>query len=333
MSRKIEVAPLSEMTNGQEADLFAMMTIKEELTTRDGKPYFRVGFRDAGREVQFPIWNDSPWGADCRDQWQPGLFYKIRAVYRDTNYGPQLDIRKIREAVDADCSEGFDPNMLLRRTRFDAEAMFEELVETIKLHVRPDALRDLVVGLLQGNRDDLLVWPAARSNHHAYVGGLLEHTLSVVRTSVYLAAKYAEYYPEMSPPLNTSLVVAGAALHDVGKLRELETSPSGGVYSAEGHLIGHILQGRDMLRQAAADCPIDAELLLRLEHIIVSHQRLPEWGSPKPPMTPEALLVHYADDIDAKYHMVVDILAADSSAGPVTSRKNVLRQHLFRGLE
>ena len=71
---------------------------------------------------------------------------------------------------------------------------------------------------------------------------------------------------------------------------------------------------------------------MRLEHIIVSHQRLPEWGSPKPPMTPEALLVHYADDIDAKYHMMAEILRDDTSAGPVTSKKNVLMQQVYKGL-
>ena len=79
---------------GQEADLFVLLTAKEELTTRDGKPYFKVAFRDHAREVSFPIWNDSAWAVECRDRWRPGMFYKLRAVYRDTNFGPQLDIKK-----------------------------------------------------------------------------------------------------------------------------------------------------------------------------------------------------------------------------------------------
>ena len=98
------VVPLSEMVPEQEADLFVLMTHKEQLTTRDGKPYFKVGFRDAGREVNFPIWANSPLAIDCRDQWAPGKFYKVRAVYRESNFGPQLDIRKIREAVEADAT-------------------------------------------------------------------------------------------------------------------------------------------------------------------------------------------------------------------------------------
>ena len=96
-------------------------------------------------------------------------------------------------------------------------------------------------------------------------------------------------------------------------------------------MIGHILQGRDMLREAAAGRTIEPEILLRLEHIIVSHQRLPEWGSPKPPMTPEALLVHYADDLDAKFHMLHAALRDDATPGPLTSKKNVLGQQFYRG--
>jgi 3'-5' exoribonuclease len=331
MSRAISIVALSEMNNGQEADLFVLMTSKEELTTRDGKPYFKVGFRDHAREVNFPIWHDSPWGADCRDAWQPGSFYKLRAVYRETNFGPQLELRKIREVTSADEADGFSPGMCLAQSRFDTKAMFDELLATARERIDDESLRKLVVDLLEQNRAALLTLPAATHNHHAFVGGWLEHVLSVTRTSVYLADKYDDYYPEMRPRLNKGLVVAGAMLHDIGKLREIEEQPQGAQYTAAGNLIGHILQGRDIVREAAAGRSLDAELLLRLEHIIVAHQRLPEWGSPKPPMTPEALLVHYADDIDAKYQMMAGILRDDTNAGPVTSKKNVLFQKIYRG--
>ena len=93
--------------------------------------------------------------------------------------------------------------------------------------------------------------------------------------------------------------------------------------------------GRDMVREAAAALPEKigpgSDTLLRLEHLIITHQGRPEWGSPKPPMTPEALLVHYADDIDAKYQMMVAVLRDDTNPGPVTSKKNILMQHVYRG--
>ncbi len=325
------ILALSEMTNGQEGDLFVLMTTKEELTTRDGKPYFKVGFRDHAREVTFPIWQDSPWGADCREAWQPGAFYKVRAAYRDTTYGPQLELRKIREVCDADKSDGFSPAMCLPQTRFDTGAMMAELLSIARERISEVALRELVVDVIETHRESLLTLPAATHNHHAFSGGWLEHVLSVTRSCVQLADKYDEYYPQMKPPLDKSLVTAGAILHDIGKLREIEEQPQGAQYTAAGNLIGHILQGRDIVREAAAGRDVDPELLLRLEHIIVSHQRLPEWGSPKPPMTPEALIVHYADDLDAKYQMMATILRDDANPGPVTSRKNVLGLKVYRG--
>ena len=277
------------------------------------------------------LWHDSPWGADCRESWQPGTFYKVRAVYRDTTSGAQLELRKIREVCEADRGDGFSPAMCQAQSRYDSATMFEELLTIARQRIADGALIELVVTLLESNRESLLTLPAATHNHHAFVGGWLEHVLSVTRTSVYLADKYDDYYPEMRPRLNKGLVVAGAILHDIGKLREIEQQSTGAVYTGAGNLIGHILQGRDIVRETAAARSIDPEILLRLEHIIVSHQRLPEWGSPKPPMTPEALLVHYADDMDAKYQMMAMILRDDTNPGPVTSKKNVLFQKVYRG--
>lgn len=325
--------PLAELTHGQESDFFALLTAKEELTTKDGKPYFRVGFRDAGREVNFPIWSDTPWATACREQWQVGDFFKVRAQYRETNFGPQLEIRKIRHVNDDDQAEGFDPSMCLPASRFDPEQMFDELVGLVEESIDEADVAEFVLALLNKHREELLTMPAAKYNHHAHVGGYLEHVLSVSRTCQYLANKYDEMYPDMQPPLRKSLVVAGGILHDIGKLRELEVKPTGAEYTAAGSLIGHILQGRDILREAAAEHPLDEETLLRLEHIIVSHQRLPEWGSPKPPMTPEALLVHYADDCDAKFQMMLLALADDATEGPLTSSRNPMHQRIYRGGE
>ena len=132
------------------------------------------------------------------------------------------------------------------------------------------------------------------------------------------------------------MVVAGGILHDIGKLREMEQRPEGTAHTAEGSLIGHILIGRDMVRESAAamkgGAALDADTLLRLEHLIIAHQGRPDWGSPKPPMTPEALLVHFADDIDAKYPMMVGVFRDDTNPGPVTSKKNILMQHVYRGI-
>jgi len=331
MAAKAAIVELSRMTHGQEGDLFVLMTAKEELKTREGKTYFRVGFRDAAREVSFPVWGDSTWAEECRDTWRPGEFYKLRAEYRETTYGAQLEIHKIRPVVEADRDDGFDAGMCLPRSRFEPQAMLDELLAIAREKIEPRELSALVVGILEQHLEILLVLPAATHNHHAFCGGFLEHVLSVTRTAVYLAEKYAGYYSTLSPPLRKDLIVAGAILHDIGKTRELVARPEGADYTPAGQLIGHIVQGRDIVREAAERFPLDADTLLRLEHIILSHQRLAEWGSPKPPMTPEALIVHFADDLDAKLNMMIAAIETDPATGPLTSNKNPLRQVIYRG--
>jgi 3'-5' exoribonuclease len=220
--------------------------------------------------------------------------------------------------------------------------MFDNLLAIAKSRIDSPALRSLVVSVLVDHRQTLLTLPAATRNHHAYVAGYLEHVLSVTKTCEYLADKYDEYYPDLQPRLDKGMVVAGAILHDIGKLKEIEQQSGGAVYTSGGALLGHLVQGRDIVREAAARLDasaqhdggrpaLDDETLLRLEHIIVSHQRLPEWGSPKPPMTPEALIVHYADDLDAKYNMMYCVLRDSTEPGPLTTKKNVLFQQVYKG--
>jgi 3'-5' exoribonuclease len=325
------VVPLCELAEGQEAEFFALLSEKLELKTRDGKPYFRVSFRDARREVGLPVWSDSPLHHDCRERWSPGQFYRLRAAWRQTTYGPQLDIRKIRPIHEGDREDGFDPLMCQPASRFEPSEMFAELMNLVETKIDDPALRQLVLDIYEQHREALLALPAAKSHHHAYLGGYLEHVLSVVRSCCYFAEKYAALYVDLQPPLATDVIIAGAALHDIGKLRELEAGPAGAEYTCSGTLIGHVLQGRDIVREAAAARKIDPETLLRLEHVIVSHQRLPEWGAPKPPMTPEALIVHFADDLDAKLQMMVCALREDTSNGPLTSKRNPLSLPIYRG--
>lgn len=327
----VERISLCDLNDGQESDFFALLADKQELKTRDGKPYYRVTFRDARREVSFPIWSDSAHAEACKSDWIPGQFYKLRAMFRQTNYGPQLEIKKIRPVDDNDHKDGFSPAMCQPASRFDPVEMFAELINIVESRIADAPLRSLVADVLEQNREVLLTWPAAKKNHHAFASGFLEHVLNVTRTVCHLADRYADLYSDMEPPLNKDVAVAGAVLHDIGKLRELATSPAGADYTAAGHLIGHVLQGRDIVREAAVGREIDPETLLRLEHVIVSHQRLPEWGAPKPPMTPEALIVHYADDLDAKMFMLVCTLKEDTAEGPITAKRNPMAQQFYRG--
>ncbi|NQV28000.1 MAG: HD domain-containing protein [Rhodopirellula sp.] len=330
-----EILRLSEMNPKQSGDFFAVLASREESQTKDGKPYYRVAFRDSKRKVTAMIWSDHGCFPDCNENWQVGTFYKIRGRYTENSYGPQIEIERIRPVEDGDAEQGFSPDDFFETTRYDRDEMFEELLSLAREHITEEPLQRLVVELLTERADFVKTHAAASRNHHAFMGGYLEHTLSVTRTAVFLAEKYSAYYTEMKPPLSRSLVVAGAILHDIGKAEELVFKPEGWEYTPRGRLVGHIFIGRDIvLNKAATISDISPETVLRLEHIIISHQGLPEWGSPIPPSTPEALLVHYADDMDAKFHELAVQLETDSPpATEFTDYRNPLRRRIFLGLQ
>lgn len=329
-----EILRLSEMTPNQSGDFFAVLASREESQTKDGKPYFRVGFRDARRKVTAMIWSDHDCFPDCSERWKAGEFYKIRGRYTENSYGPQIDIERIRAVEESDTAQGFCPDDFFETTRFNRDEMFEELLGLAREHITEEPLQRLVVEILTERSDFVKTHAAASRNHHAFMGGYLEHTLSVTRTAVFLADKYRAYYTRMQPPLSKPLVIAGAILHDIGKAEELECRPEGWEYTPRGRLVGHIFIGRDIVLNKAATIPeINPETVLRLEHIIISHQGIPEWGSPISPSTPEALLVHYADDMDAKFHELAVQLETDTPPETeFTDYRNALRRRIFRGL-
>ena len=157
-ARAMPIVPLSEMVNGQEADVFALMTAKQSLTTREGKPYFRVAFRDAGREVSFPVWDNAPLAADCREAWTPGAFYKIRAVYRETELrpatghpqDPRSDRRRRGRRVRPDDVPG---PIAVRSGGACSTSCWRSSASTS----RDAALRTLVESILASHREALLV--------------------------------------------------------------------------------------------------------------------------------------------------------------------------------
>lgn len=274
-----QVFRLSEMKPGQSGDVFALLGAKEQARTRDDKPYFRATFKDAKRSAVAMIWADHGLFQDCQNNWAPGTFYKIRCRYDENSYGSQIEIDRIRPLNDADRQSGFEEADFFAATRFDRETMFTELLGIANEHITEAPLRRVVVELLTDNAEQIKRHSAAAQNHHAFIGGYLEHTLSVTKNAIYLADKYVAYYTDMQPPLQKSHIVAGAILHDIGKLYELELKPEGWQFTAQGRLVGHIMIGRDMFREKARTVEdISPETVLRLEHIILSHQNLPEWG-------------------------------------------------------
>jgi 3'-5' exoribonuclease len=329
---KPPVRKLHEMQPGETADCYAMLAERTKGATRDGKPYFTCRFRDAKRSATLMVWADSDWFQACRDEWREGQCFKLRATYGDhERYGPQLDLKKIRPTESTDRDEGFDPAELVERSRFDPEAMFAELRGLVETRVNDEPLRRLVLGLLDRHHDRLRLLPATARHFFPFAGGWLEHTLTVTKTSLWLTERYHEHYPDLHPPLNVDLIVAGAALHDLGRVAELDAGPAP-VATVPGRLFGHLFLGRDLIRDAAREQgDVHPELLMLLEHLVIVHLNLPEWGSPRLPLIPEALILHHADDLDAKLEMYARCLSRDTVDGPFTDRDPILNRQLFKG--
>jgi 3'-5' exoribonuclease len=323
---------LCEMTPAQFGDFFALLAERTRSETREGKPYYTCRFRDAHRTVTFMVWADGPWFETCERDWQQGQFYKVRGTYADhERFGPQIDVQNIRPVADADHAEGFDPAELVECSRFDRAAMFAELKGLAEAEIADAGLKRLVLTLLQLYGDRFQRLPASQGKFYPFAGGLLEHTLAVTRHCLYLADRYREQYKNLKPALNRDLVVAGAILHDVGRVLEfgddLLAHPT-----VPGRLVGHLFLGRDLVRDTAQQLgDVNPELVQLLEHIIVSHLNLPEWGSPRLPLIPECLIIHHADDLDAKMEMYARCLSRDRAAGPFTDRDPVLGRQLYKG--
>jgi 3'-5' exoribonuclease len=316
------------------ADFFALLSERKKRETREGKPFFSCRFRDSRRTVTFMAWADGGWFEPCERDWREGQFFKIRGLYGEhEKYGPQIDIHNIRPVSDTDRADGFNPADFIDSSRRDPEAMFLELRGLAEKHIADRPLQRLVVTLLDRHADALKRLPATTRHFYPYPGGLLEHTLSVTRTCLFLAEKYADHFPDLKPPLNPDLVAAGAILHDIGRVLEFKSDDAlAAQRTVRGQLVGPLFLGRDLVRDAARDQgDVNPELLQLLEHLIVAHLNLLEKDSPRQPMVPECLILHHADALDAYMEMYARCLSKDAESGPFTLRDPILGHRLFKG--
>ncbi|NPV05461.1 MAG: HD domain-containing protein [Syntrophaceae bacterium] len=254
--------------------------------SQKGAPYLSVKLRDRTGDIEGRVWDNV---AALDPLFRKGDIVSVqgRAVsYRDAIQLAVLDIRKMDE-------NGIDPWDYFPSTKGDVEEMFAA-VAGFAATVGNPWLKRLLEAFL-GDTElaaRLKRAPAAKGFHHAYLGGLLEHTLSMVKILDFLAGHY--------PSANRDMLIAGGILHDIGKIDEF-TYERAIDYSTPGRLVGHILLGVEMLdRKIAAIEGFPADLALELKHIVLAHHGELDFGSPKRPKTVEALIVHYVDDLDAK---------------------------------
>lgn len=259
---------------------------KDVRLKKSGDPYLSLVLSDRTGQLEAKMWDGI---SEVVDTFERDDFVKVEGlvqIYRDR---PQMTIRRIRRLDESDV----DISDYLPHTARDIDEMWAELNAAVASLKNPH-LKQLLESFLA---DDEIaarfkVAPAAKTMHHAFVGGLLEHVTSLLRLARLTAGNYDF--------IDADLVTAGVVLHDMGKIYELSYKRTFG-YTDEGQLLGHMIIVLRMLDRKCAELPgFPPRLKMLLEHLILSHHGHYEFGSPKLPMFPEALLLHYIDDLDSK---------------------------------
>ena len=315
------IKTLSEMKEGVEADCFVQLVEKEKLRSRDSKFYFKLVFRDRKTSVQALVWSDHYFFPDCDKNWTIGSFFKIRGKIVESSYGLRLEIRRIREIGKEDLDEGFNPRQCQPSPELPPEEIVAAILSLASKQIGKGSLLSLVQRVFKEFRLELYGAAASRTHHRTYGGGLLEHTLSVTKLAVAIYDHFNSEFPLLATRASKPLVVAGAILHDVGKILDCKTTLVDSQKTLAGNLIGHQILGLEIIRRIADEVRLEEEIRYRLEHLILTHSRFPEWGSPTPPETIEAMILHYADYADSTLASALKILEEDVSAGDLTFKK------------
>lgn len=263
---------------------------KQIKNKKDNSSYLALTLSDRGGQIDAKMWDNC---IEAIATIQQDDFVKVRGLLNKYNGRFQFTIHLIKQAEDAE----IDPSDFLPKTNKNIDEMWAKLGSYVESFANPH-LKSLLRAFMADEEiaQAYRTAPAAKTLHHAFIGGLLEHVLSLMALCELVMQNY--------PGVNRDLVLTGAFLHDVGKIRELGYARSF-TYTTPGQLLGHIVIGMEMLHGKireldAAGTPFPAELKILVEHLILSHHGKLDFGSPKVPMFPEALLLHYCDDLDSK---------------------------------
>jgi 3'-5' exoribonuclease len=312
------LGPVRELDANASGWGFFLCVRKELKTGRTGTEYLDLSLQDVTGEIRAKVFQDVN---TIKQEFDAGEFVKVLGRGNVFNQRLELVLEKIRRVLpDRDREDGFREEDCIRSSPRPLDEMWEELAGRIA-SVTDTHIRQLLELIVERHGDRLRVWPAAQVVHHAYRGGLLEHILQIMTVVDALAGIY---------DARRDLLIAGALLHDIGKLQELSYEVST-EYSIEGNLVGHISIGVGMVRDAIAGISgFPEDLRLEIEHLVLSHHGSRELGSPVEPMTVEAFLLAKADDLDATIHQVRKHMDEDESDGPFTAYNRRLERVLFK---
>lgn len=264
---------------------FLLVRMAEQRSSSNGSKYLDMTLCDKSGDLNAKMWDGTV------NPPKVGSVVKVRATIQEYNGRLQMRVERMRDRQDDD---DVALDMLMPCAPEKPEVMMKEILDTIE-GMQWEALKKLMRELIRMTGDKLMYFPAAQRLHHAERSGLLHHTTSMLRTAKALLPLY--------PFLNSDLLLAGVIAHDLSKTIEMLSDEAGNVtdYTAQGLLLGHLVDGVAQVRTAAQNAGVaEDECVLLLSHMVISHHGVPEFGSPRAPMFPEAEMLHMIDDMDAK---------------------------------
>ena len=272
--------------NTGRVDGFCLVKSVETKTSSKGDTYLDFTLGDSTGEINGKLWR---YNAAEHGEYKANDIVKIRGTISQYNGADQLRIERIRTTIDAD---GVKMEDLVRTSGYSSEQMFDALMDIANGFADSD-LKLIVTTILSDNRGALLYWPAAYKLHHALRGGLLMHTLSIVRLCEGVCAVY--------PFVDRELLLSGAILHDIAKIQEFDVNDAGLAdgYTVEGNLLGHLAMGANQIDRYAEKLGIDRRVSVLLQHMVLSHHGEPEFGAAVRPMFIEAEVLSELDLMDA----------------------------------
>ncbi len=273
-----------QLQNGM-CDGFVLVKKCEIKKTKNGSSYLDLMIGDKDGEMPAKLWD-----YNAGDMFEEEMVVKVRGTVEQYNGRDQFRIQQIRPAADGD---DYNLSELVPASEVGGKQIYDMLMKRVA-DFKDAELKAIVTDIMESKKDILVTCPAAFRLHHAMIGGLMLHTMSIVR----LAEQVCIIYPN----INRELLLSGAILHDAAKTWEFTFSQTGLVkgYSAEGELIGHLVEGALWIEESAKRLGIKSEKVTLLEHMILSHHGVPEYGSPVRPMFLEAEILSALDTLDAE---------------------------------
>ncbi|MGN0468855.1 MAG: 3'-5' exoribonuclease YhaM family protein [Acutalibacteraceae bacterium] len=279
------------------SDGFCLVRSADKKVNVKGVPYLDMILCDKSGEINAKIWD---YKEEIHGEYVPGDLVKIRGTVTQYNGADQLRIDRIRHVIEND---NIDPSEFVPSAEYSGKMMLNEIYAVID-NVKDAELKKLTYSLVKENEEKMLFWPAAFKLHHAMRGGLLYHTLSIIR----LAQAVVKLYPSV----DEDLLLCGAILHDICKIDEFDVSSAGIVtgYSVKGELVGHLVMGAMKVSEKAKELGISERTATLVEHMIISHHGTPEFGAAVRPMFLEAEILSQLDTLDATVYEISSAVSA-----------------------